>query len=657
MKKITLLAVFGLLVSNAFAMPEISGKPDSVATMLERIMAKAGISFGGEFRSQFLSSTIGDTGAVKNRRTGETVEFTSVDFDVKARPNTVTQGRAIFRMHQDWRNYFSDISNPIFVRWLSIDGTAKDMVSYNVGNFKQKYTPLTLYAPDVDIMYEPTLFARDRKVAMNEAFLENNQRILQGVNLNGDAEIAPIFNAAHIGLFGARLRNVEIDIQNGAKATAAMEKSPVEKYLIAGNLDLTFLKGISLGGNLMNIFDNRGSSYLNNRLSDAANDSLFKLIAQNTTIIDGRGSADISTLLNADNWKATLSAEFASSKDDSGYTDTVAKKVALTTTDGSALRAGITGGYTAGELLTFSLDAFYINTTSDFRNDAAQSPVFIGRRIMNVENDTPFAVGSSNNFDVTSPHYSSFDALYHNVFKFAPSAATNMWNMAPFSKRSYTNTIFTKSERAKIALDPSLQLVMPFGPATPNRTGIDAKINLGILNNRIQCQGIAASLKEIDSVPLSATVKLPQTSFSQFGGGVKIDVNKFINWPYPFYVSSSIVSSKAENPGLSGDTNFIASSLTSNFYCEDLYFKFWKRAALIGGMELLANETVAKNSSNLSQIYYAGGLEYKVSDGSYVTGTVGKIAVSYENAGAGLSDASVNDFSQTLVNLFLTVKF
>jgi hypothetical protein len=650
MKKVIVLAVFGLLVSNASAMQDISGKPDSIATVLERIISKAGISFGGEFRSQFLSSTIGDTGAVKNRRAGEEVEFTSVDFDVKARPNTVTQGRAVFRMHQDWRNYFSDISNPIFVRWLSLDGTVKNMVSYNVGDFKQKYTPLTLYAPDVDILYEPTLFAQDRTVAMDEAFLENNQRILQGVNLNGDAEITPFFNAAHAGIFGARLRNVGVNIQNGQKVTAAMEVSPVEKYLVAGNLDLTFLKGFSVGGNLMNVFDNKGSY--------AGNDSVFKLIAQNTNLIDGRGNADFAKLLNAENWKATLSAEFASSKDDTGYTDSAAKKVLLASTEGTALRAGFSGGYAGGSLFTMSLDAFFLNNTADFRNDCAQSPVFVGRRIMNVENDTPYASG--NNFDVTSLHYSSFDALYDHVFKFAPSASTNMWNQAPFSKGSYTNTIFTKSERSKIALDPSLQLVMPFGPATPNRTGIDAKVNLGFLKNKVEAKVVFASLKEIDPQKLSDSVSYPLTAYGQAGGGAKVNIGSLVGWQYPFYISGSVVKSTSDNDGISGDSLHPSLSITSTMYCGDLYFKFWKRAAIIGGVEQIDNDFASKYDNKTAQLYYAGGLEYKVSEGSYIDGKIGQIKVSYDSSVpvvAPQTSAAAKNFSQTIVNLFLRVKF
>ena len=104
-------------------------------------MAKAGISIGGEFRSQYTGAKISGDSLDQSKRTRETNEFTSVDFDIKARPNEYISGRIVFRMHQNWQNFFSDISNPIFSRWISIDGNPMDMFRFNIGDFKEKYSP------------------------------------------------------------------------------------------------------------------------------------------------------------------------------------------------------------------------------------------------------------------------------------------------------------------------------------------------------------------------------------------------------------------------------------------------------------------------------------------------------------------------------------
>ena len=647
MKVVKIVSMLGVLTAMSYAVDSTTVNGSGVAATLERIMAKAGISIDGEFRSQYLNTTITGKGADTTKRTDESAEFTSVDFDIKARPNTITQGHLIFRMYQDWRNFMSNFDNPIFTRWISIDGTLNGMFSYNAGDFRQKYTPLTLYAPDLDVLYEPDIFAKERDIAQKEVFIDNNQRMLQGVNMNFAAEIAPVFNSLQVGILGARLRDVETSIKNGDFLATAIEKSPVEKFLAASNLDLTFLKGISVGGNFLWIFDNKGS-YTGDR-------SIIDTMAENTRIADVRGGCDVGKLINANNWKLGLNAELATSSDDSSYYRGI-DTLGTTTINGNALRAGITAGFTSGEALNISLDANFLNNTSNFRNDLAQSPDFVGHRIMNVENDN----WTTSTLDAHSRHYSTFDAMYRSVFKFDPSAASNYWVMAPFSKNSYTNQILTQSEMSIIKannLDPALQLVMPFGPATPNRSGIDARATVGLLNNLLQAKLLVTSLKEIDPTAISKTQSLPTTSFSQVGGGLKIDVAGFIGWKLPFYVSSSFARSTANNDGIASDSLYPKTDFTSDFYCENLYFKFWKRAALLGGMEMINNETATAYSVKQAQLMYAAGLEYKVSEGSYVIGTIGQMQVNYTNNTPNAPDASLADFAQPFVNLSLKVLF
>lgn len=197
---------------------------DRLEQRLGKIISKAGIGFDGEFRSQMLWSRISGEGASDSRRTDEPVEYTLVDFDVHARPNDAISGRVMFRMYQDWRNFFSDISNPIFSRWLSIDGTVKGMFSYHVGDFRARYSPLTLWSPDIAIANEPEIFERLRSTAMAEEFIGGNDRLLQGVSIGLDAELAPVFKEVHWNILGARLRTAETSIQNGSQVVNASRK-------------------------------------------------------------------------------------------------------------------------------------------------------------------------------------------------------------------------------------------------------------------------------------------------------------------------------------------------------------------------------------------------------------------------------------------------
>ena len=117
-KIITLVSVGLVLTVNAN-----EKKLDKIQKSLENIMAKAGISIGGEFRGQYFSSEAsGDSVKTLDRKL-ETNEYTSVDFDIKARPNEAISARVMFRMHQNWQNFFQIFPTQSFQmdkhRWKS----------------------------------------------------------------------------------------------------------------------------------------------------------------------------------------------------------------------------------------------------------------------------------------------------------------------------------------------------------------------------------------------------------------------------------------------------------------------------------------------------------------------------------------------------------
>ena len=621
-----------------------SGEETGAQKALENIMAKEGITLGGAFRSQYLHSSIGGPGALSSRRSEESVEFTSVDFDVRARPNTATQGRLVIRMHQDWRNFFSDIGNPINTRWLSLDGSVKEgMFSYSAGDFLERYSPLTLSAAAPEILYEPALFAGDRREAMDEAFLDGNKRLLQGVRLGFDAAVEQggrgLFKEMHAGLLGSRLRNVETSIQNGNKATAAVERSPVEKFLAGGNLDLEFPFGVSLGGTSLLIFDKKGS-YAGTGDPDTA--------AQKTVIASGRAGYSFTS----DSWNVGLASEYAISMDDSNYfampTDTTKTRKTL---DGSALMARLHGGWKAGKAFGIKAGVGYLANNENYRNELAQSPVFIGERILNIENDT--AKVRTN--DVRARNYSTFDAMYRHVFKFAPSEQTNLWQRAPFQKNSWNSAIMNQNEMAAFAAlraDPALQLVMPFGPATPNRAGLQGDLTLGALDDRIEAKVVFAALENTAGVRIDSARVLPKSKFTQAGGGLKVEAGGLLGLSLPFTVSGSFLRSTSDNAGLAGDSLHPAAAVTGDFANAGAQYSFWKRFSLLAGWQRITTTfTTAGTETVQVQTHQAAGLGYKVAAGAQLLLSLGQVKVDQP---AGAIDS---DFSQLQTDLFLTVHF
>jgi hypothetical protein len=144
-----------------------------------------------------------------------------------------------------------------------------------------------------------------------------------------------------------------------------------------------------------------------------------------------------------------------------GFIDTV--------TNGMALNAGLDVRYSAGDIFGVRAEFSYMSNDRDFRNALAQSPSFIGHRIMNNE---VTRVRDSGGVKKTIQYYSTFDALYNTVFKFTTKDNV-LWTKSPYMKTSYYRGIMDKQELNVFDedyYDPTVQLVLPMGPATPNRS-------------------------------------------------------------------------------------------------------------------------------------------------------------------------------------------
>lgn len=655
-KILTLVSVVLIVIVNAD-----EKKLDKIQKTLDNIMAKAGISIGGEFRSQYFSSEISGDSIKSSDRKTETNEYTSVDFDIKARPNEAISARVMFRMHQNWQNFFSDISNPIFTRWISIDGNPLDMFRFSVGDFKEKFSPLTLWAPEIDIMYEPNIFARQRQFAMEEMFLGDNNRVLQGINFGFDAEIEPLFNEFHFAFVGARLVNTETNTGSNSLPTLTIQSAPMAKYVAGTNLDMTFLKGINLGASWIEIFDSK-KSY------KGKSDTTADTMAQKTAIFSARPGMDIGKTFGLPEMLTFgLSAEIALSVDDTVAFDSVGVDTAneivkdLIYPDaivGTAINITGTLGIETGDVFGVKVNASFIANDEDYRNIMAQSPTFVGNRILNVETDG------------YEKFYSPFDALYNQVFKFTPVKNTNGMQKAAYMKTSYTHSIFFPDSLSNFLMlaDPSVQLVMPFGPATPNRVGLSADGKISLFNNGIELKGLMSVLSEKTAQEFDS-ITFAKTEYSQFGGGAKVDFSRMIEAiEYPLELSGSMVMSKASNA-----TEKESFEITSNFANLGLHYQFWKRMSLLGGFQLINNKAlydieeldgdelkIKKMEVSQKMKQWSAGLEWKVSDGASVIGTIGKIIVDTDDINEwGLEGAapSVGDYDQFLMNLFLRVKF
>ncbi len=682
--------IVAVLSVCSFAAPDTtSSRLDDLEGRVENILSIAGIQFGGEFRSQFLFSGLDSEkkGVAPNFKKNENVEFTSVDFQINARPNDVVNGKVILRLHQDWRNFFSDVGNPIVTRWVGIGGNVKNMFLYDIGDFKQKYSPLTLYTPEIEIDFEPEIFAAKRQYAMDEKFLGNNQRILQGVNFTFAAQIEPLFKKFYAQAIGARLR---LSNTGETYVVAPFESANMDRYAIGFNTDMEIIDDLKLGGTFLSSFD-APNTFSNN---SATPQFVADTMAQRRFVTAFRGGIGTATFIESDIFDFSLNGEIATSADkdsnkvefkentailDNDTVTTYDTTTSFSWVTGNALNLNLTGDVKLGSSNKLSVNAGVILNQDKFKNELAQSPSFIGNRIMNSENDIP-----NHRYNL----YSTFDAMYNTVFKFAPGEGNEQFDKKPMTKISYTNATLNKKELDHMQsslvedyghlfmMDPALQLVMPYGKATPNRVGFDLDFSASLMNDGVKAKVSAASFSEEKPATIvtedGATMEASKSKFLEIGAGGSVDIASFTDALNTLRLSGSYKFSERKNDSkeMLWAESGISTDINSAFANAGLYWNFYKRFSFLFGYQNIVTKfaqsyleegSAVESDLTITQNQWASGIEYKIErTGSVITGTIGQIVVSEDNSEENeeeSEEAFKRDFAQWQTEVFLTVPF
>ena len=606
--------------------------PKSLQERIERTLDKAGISFGGVFQSGRFGSTIHEDGLDPQVRTKETEGFSSVDFDIRARPNESISGRAVLRLHHNWENFYSDPGNPLFSRWLSIDGNLAGMLPFHLGDFTARLTPLTLAMPEIDILYEPDIFARQRKNAMSEFSIDENKRPLQGLNVGFNGAFRPLFDRSALTLFGTRLRSVDVNIENGQKAVNTHEGVTDFSTLFFGtDLDTRLLTDYTFGSTFLLIADHKGSSRLP--------DSLIDRDARTTRIVDFRAGWNVASLIGLPGSEVRFYGEAAFSFDDTAWSNanrTLNRDLIF----GSAGYGGIAAALHIIPEVKIDCDIRYLRNKANFRNQLAQSPGFIGTRIMNVESD------SIHGNVIVPNHYSTFDALYHDVFKFCPSRETNLWHKAPFVKSSYSNNVYTQKTLDSIeanSLDPAIQLVMPFGEATPDRQGAIVHLRGVWGKGGFEAQALLSAFTG-ERLPAWRPAGEALLSFRQLGGGLSWDISTLAGaLTYPCTVSGSFLRESRKNDK-SGGTDVM-----SDFINIGLSWRLLKRLTMLAGLQRINAQYNSKVA--LLQTHTSAGFSWSLTKGAELFFNGGGIWVD-GNGNAPREDDTYHDAFQSVTGIF-----
>jgi len=665
------------LVSILLIALSVSASTSLLEQKVDSIEAKRGLQVGGDIRAVLLNSTFSskqDLDGINRMPDTERMQFVNADLAFTFRPWEPVRVNAILRMQAGMQNYFASPSKSISTPWLNIEGNIASSFYWVVGNFRQQYSPLTLYTPGIDVMYEPLVFAQKRQMAQEQSMLDGNQRLLQGANLQFRHYFNKSVGELRAEALAARLRRVQVLDFTGAVGNilpnpdqnliptekdipGASQASNMDKFLLSSNIELLPLdKNLLIGFTWMYIFDDKKSFTYTYHKDD--NDDFqftpvnpFDLSEQKTSVMSARAGVDVAKILNNDKLTLNTVVEFATDNDQVEKLNLKAFEngvIELKKEDerGTALLVSLDAGYKINSSWSLALQSNVIRNDSLWFNNLAQSPQFFARRILNTDKD-----GHNIKYGVNAPLYSSFGALYYFSPKFTPvattlgtddnaigSGQTKSYNIAPFNKNSWTSTVYTKSELALLESlsDPALQLALPNGFATANRQGGTATLKVN-WSDFAEAQGLYSIYRQVK--PMASFDK---ASYVEYGGGAKVLPLKGVNALSKTPFSELAISGSYKHA--QRKVEFISvgnSNLNTDFINAGLYIPFLPRLALSGGFQLInteMNDIAASFRAVTSpghdvpllkgtQTQWMAGLDYGFSENAWLNMSVGQIGV------------------------------
>jgi hypothetical protein len=652
----------------------------------ERILSKNGVEITGEIDSEYQHAGVEGSAVADTLYSYETTQFTSFDLAMQYRPYDFISARADFRFQQDWQTFFATRSRILTSRWLSMDGNLGNMLGFNVGDYRQRYTPLTLWTPHVDLLQEPLIFARRRAQLMEEQYLEGNDRNLQGINLNFAKRFDSPLSEVRMDAMASRLRRAEFLDALGAHGRG-MTRSDMDRFLVAANGEALAMDNLLLGGTFLRASDDRESfeQFLISEASRAEiaafDPSLLppdgrslngrdSVVARELTVIGGHAGLDVAGFMKNNRLTLDLLADYAQSSESGKYAwnwrrDTTGKLLvdekSVPGLDGKAMTVELGAGWQGVDSAWgFRLTARYLDNEAAFRNPMAQSPSFNPTRILNTEND--FASGAL---------YSTFDALNQGVYKFSPSRRTAAYQQAPYTKSSYGNGVQSVEDLAAYQGDAFVNLLLPFGLATPNRKGASARLQAH-WRSAVHLTVDFAQLEQAEG-DLIRSVRAAPAAYTQVGAGAKVEIGALMNRELPLDVNMGFTRSGLKRDRTAED--LANPEIASDLIMAGAYYRFLTKWAVLGGFQQASGTSPLRLAGNQSDVDLTNrnwriGIEYTLTQSAYLmlSGGVNTMegtsihrgALPPGTAPATAANPALNrtwDFSQTLAQALINVKF
>ena len=679
-----------LTASVAASASAVADNQKALQAQADSANAKRGVEIGGSIRAvaqRSSFSTDQDKTGINSMPDVERNEFVTADLNFGFRPYESVRANVMMRLGGGMQEYFAAASKTLEAKWLNVEGNVGKNFYWIVGDFRSAISPLSIYRPGIDIMYEPTIFARKRHMAEKEQLLEGNKRNLQGVNLQFRQEIDPMIGEVRAEAIFARLNRVSVLDFSGAEGNILPNdsiagtslSSAMDKWVIGGNFELLPMqKNVFVGVTPMYIFDNENSKSYTYRHPDPSSFNPddpegtgayefqdinpFVSFPQKTFVLSIRAGVDAGALIKVPGLSLDLVAEYALSSnkvpsiiyaEDQATGDVVATPEE--TVSGSALLVNLNAGYKVENSWSAGLSLDFIRNDEKWFNNLAQSPSFFAQRILNSDKD-----GNTVKYGVNSPLYSTFDALYNYSPKFTPVARSlgtddnafiegqsKSYNIAPYNKNSWGNNVYSAEQLALINMmaDPALQLALPNGLATANRMGVRALIK-GDWQEKVEAQALVTIMNQVKG-EFEAVDKV---SYMEFGGGAKADIAKIAGLSKSAEFAGSFKHSESKTDLLSGESG----KVTSDFINVGASFQFLPRLGVTAGFQMINTDYgvfanpygefvgVDVPLMKSKQMHWMVGFDYLVGDNAWLAINYGMINVTNDYNTAGLEGTARN---------------
>jgi len=696
---INALIAAGLSFSISFAQetaPSDEVREKALLSALDSIEENViGFALNGTAKGGILSSTLSSEALPDGEDVSEYSAFSDFLLSISIRPSSETKATFDLRFHKDWQSAYREGNNSPIIRWWSYDGNILDKkLKFNLGTMRIAYTPLTIYLPEPELIMEPEIFVSLKKEAMEERYLDGtNRRLLQGLNAEFSTPVGVFDNIFLQGTI-MRLRKTpnitdrifyDFDHNNERYSTAA--RIGIETFGASFSVSdvYTFNR---IGGSVKVTADSFVNYEKNNVLS-------FKLDYNSKKQLSGHVGFGVSAEYALSNWSHTqyMRTEVADSilivdaltgtsvglptytpsggLNASGKNDTInrypyyglgsSKPVYKSINykplkNKNALLANVFASFSDNPI-EVKLSGHLLNVNKDFEAELAASPAYL-------PNGSIFNSDANLNSALEQFRGSSLENMYCSLYYTLPMNAMtiikgkagvpdvifggelsengylyNNYKFSQYYRNAYTQQTFTRLERdsIKYRLDPAVNMALPYGYATPDRTGGDADLNF-VWHKAVNISGVFGKYSSEAG-----------SDFTRFGGGAEINVARLAGLSKALTVSGSYEQSKQENGLYNPQTDRIMAGAKVGI---------WRGLSLIGGFQQLKKEFenpvpvvngIVINKTN--EIMGIGGPQVKISERAEFSLQGGLLSNSIE------SNVMKLDLDKYIMSGMVTVEF